>query len=88
MLEARQRTVYYSPRKNRHFMTPKAAAKAEANGRMNRWFPPESDEWDDARGYCTNPGWHWKSVPRLVEVHARLVRRYLASIKNHGKFTK
>lgn len=80
MIEIRQRTAYYSPRKNRHFMTPKAAAKAEANGRINRWFPSESPE-DDERGYQTSPGWHWSSSPRLVEVHRRLVQRYLAAIK-------
>ena len=81
MIDIRQRTVYYSPRKNRHFMTAKAAAKAEANGRMNRWFPGELAEYDVYTGRETCPGWHWSNVPRLVGIHSRLVKRYLIAAK-------
>lgn len=79
MIEERIRKVYYSPRKNRHFMTAKAAAKAEANGRMNLWFPKESPEYE--MGHCTDPGWHWSEVPRLSDIHARLVKRYMRQLK-------
>lgn len=76
MIESKMRMVYYSPRRRRHFMTPIAAARAEANARMRRWFPPERVE-PEVGDY----GWDWHSVPRLVAVHERLVQRYMRHFK-------
>lgn len=81
MIERRQREVFYSPRRRRHFMTRHGAANAEANARMWRFFPSEDAEYEDDFGRCTYPGWNWREVPRLVEVHKRLVARYLRQLE-------
>ncbi len=84
MIEARTKVVYYSPRKRRHFITARAAARAEANGRMNAAFPSEPAEYEE-RGYCVDPGWDWRSVPRLVKIHEKLVSRYLQKLKENAR---
>lgn len=83
MIEIRQRQVFYSPRRRRHFMTAIAAARAEANARMRALFPPGPDEYE--QGYCINEGWCWQLVPRLVAVHERLVARYLRRLDRKGE---
>lgn len=77
-IEARARTVYYSPRRRRHYMTAAGAANAESAARMRRWFPPESSEYED--GFLISPSWHWCEVPRLVAIRDRLTRRYLKQL--------
>jgi len=87
MLEARQRTVYYSPRRRRHFLTLRGAAEAEADARMFRLFPSEEPERDGDYNQIIWPGFCFRDVPRLVAVRDRLVKRYMAAIKN-GETTK
>lgn len=80
MIEIRQRQVFYSPRRRRHFMTAIAAARAEANTRMQKFFPSEEVEYESDSGRQTYGGWSWREVPRLVAIHERLVARYLRQL--------
>lgn len=77
-VETRTRTVYYSPRRRRHFMTAKAAAGGEASARMRKWFPRESAEYEGH--LMTYEGWDWRDVPRLVAIRDRLAERYLRQL--------
>ena len=74
-VQAKLRTVYFSPRRGRHFLTQLGAARAEANARMYRWFPSEPDDPFDGGG------WHFSSEPRLVAVRDRLVARYMRKLQ-------
>lgn len=67
MIEARTRTVYFSPAAGRHFMTLTAAAHKEASSLMEHKYPHERSDEHYA-------GWHWSNEPRLVAIHARLKR--------------
>lgn len=69
MIEARERTVYFSPAAGKHFMTLNAAANKEASTLMERKYPRERE---DAPYYS---GWHWSNEANLVAIHARLKRR-------------
>ena len=73
-VQAKLRTVFFSPRRRRHFMTPIAAARAEAGARIKRFFPTEKPDEDVS-------GWHFTEVPRLVAVFDRLVARYMRQLK-------
>lgn len=78
-----QCTVYYSPRKRRHYFTAKAAARAEAAARICRFFPTEKEEteYSDGRPIGHDPGWHFTEEPRLVAVRDRLTARYLRELR-------
>lgn len=79
------RTVYFSQRKGRHFFTAKAAARAEANARVCRFFPTEkgSDEYSkEGFQIVSDPGWHFTEEPRLVAVRDRLISRYLKELRS------
>ena len=78
-VEVRTRTVYFSPRRRRHFLTAFAAARAEANARIKRFFPAEDGERDEY-GRETYPGFHFTEEPRLVAVRDRLIARYMKRI--------
>jgi len=78
------RTVYFSQRKGRHFLTAKAAARAEANARICRFFPTEkgSTEYGELGNTVSeDPGWHFTEEPRLVAVRDRLASRYLKELR-------
>lgn len=78
------RTVYFSPRKRRHYFTAKAAARAEANARICRFFPTEkgSTEYgENGRPIENDPGWHFTEEPRLVAIRDRLAARYLKELR-------
>lgn len=79
-----QRTVYYSPRKRRHYFTAKAAARAEASARICRFSPTEkgSTEYGEfGNPISDDPGWHFTEEPRLVAVRDRLTSRYLKELR-------
>lgn len=67
MIEARTRTVYFSPAAGKHFMTLNAAAHKEASVLMESKYPRERSDEQYA-------GWHWSNEARLVAIHARLKR--------------
>lgn len=81
MIETRTRSVYYSTRRRRHFLTAEGAAKAEASARMSKAFPSDGGETDDMGRRTWDP-WCWRDVPRLVAIYDRLVKRYMAAIKS------
>jgi len=83
MIEARARTVYFSPSAGRHFMTLAAAAHKEASHLMESKYPRERSDEHYA-------GWHWSNEERLVAIHARLkrmiIRRFrLSPLQQKGK---
>jgi hypothetical protein len=82
MIFAKKRTVYFSPRRGRHFLTAKGAARAEANARMYKLFPSEREERDEDSYRVIWPGWSFLEVPRLVAVRDKLITRYLKKIKD------
>jgi hypothetical protein len=78
-VQARNRVVYYSPRRGRHFLTQLGAARAEANARLYRFFPSERADYDGH--LLISPSWHFSAEPRLVEVRDRLVARYMRKLQ-------
>lgn len=79
-----QRTVFYSPRKRRHYFTAKAAARAEAAARICHFFPTEKGETQYSEyglPIFNDPGWHFTEEPRLVAVRDRLAARYLRELR-------
>ena len=79
-----QRTVYYSPRKRRHYSTAKPAPRAEAAAPIAHFCPTEQGEtqYDEyGRPIFNDPGWHFTEEPRLVAVRDRLTARYLRGLQ-------
>jgi hypothetical protein len=79
-LELVPRTVYRAPTARRHYLTPRAAADAEARALVMRKYPTER-EGRDHNGMVYDPGWHWSSDPRLVRLHKRLRRSLLRRLR-------
>lgn len=76
-IEARVRTVYYSPTRRRHYLSKQAAIHAEAVALIQQRHPTEHPERDE-RGQLISEGWHWIEIPRsdvLLRRVKRLVRR-------------
>lgn len=64
------RTVYLAPTAGRHFMTKKAAARAEARALLTRKYPTEREEhYGEA---IVNRGWHWSEDERHRRTYDRL----------------
>lgn len=71
MVTAETATVYRGG--GRRFLTRKAAIRAEAVSIIKRKHPSERSEHDE-RGQCTDPGWHWESLPRSDVLLRRVCR--------------
>ncbi|PLC06382.1 hypothetical protein CY658_04935 [Variovorax sp. RO1] len=78
-IQAITRTVWFAPTKRRHYMSPRAAAHAEASARIEKKYPTEKSESES--GVCYDPGYHWREDQRLLKVHARLARLLLAALR-------
>jgi hypothetical protein len=65
--------VYYSPTRNRRYLTREAAFRAEAVAIIKLKHPTEKDEHDE-RGYCTYPGFHWTQLPNAQKLLRRVIR--------------
>jgi hypothetical protein len=74
MIEARTRTVYFSPAANRHFMTLGAAAHKEASKIMEGKYESEKAGPESA-------GWHWSNDDKLRALHARVKRRLISRFR-------
>lgn len=74
-----ERKVYYSPRRRRYFLTKRAAAMAEATGRILHFWPTEKGESDNIG--VTDPGWHFTQVPELVALRQKLFQHYMRNMK-------
>lgn len=71
--------VYRSPTKGRRYLTPKAAADAEARAQMDRKYPREEAEYE--QGQTIYNGWHWSADQKHVEAHKHLARRILKHLR-------
>ena len=78
-IQAVTRTVYRAPTKGRSYLTPRAAAKAEAAAILREKYPTEKPDYEDGR--MEYPGYHWSDDPKLVAIHKRLVRFLLHRLK-------
>lgn len=85
-IQALQRTVYRAPTRGREFLTPRAAAEAEAAAMMRRKYPNEAAEYEN--GMCHFPGWNWRLEPTHEKTHARLSRLILRSLRRSTKPSK
>jgi len=74
-----QRTVYFAPKKGRHYLTARGAAVAEANAILENKYPTEKPEYEN--GMCYFPGYHWRSEERLLRVHKRVARILLRNLR-------
>lgn len=72
--------VYLAPTKGRHYLTPKAAAFAEARAQMNRKYPEEKPEYGP-KGGLVDGGWHWSCEPHHVAAYERLSRCLLKRLR-------
>lgn len=75
MIQTKTRTVYFSPRANRHFMTLSAAANKEASAMMECKYPREREE------HSHYAAWHWGNDDKLRAIHARMKRRIISRFR-------
>lgn len=66
-LETRTATLYYAPTRRKKYQTLTAAAKAEARAQLDRKYPREHGDDQDA-------GWHWSNEAAHMLTYARLSR--------------
>lgn len=64
----RQKVMYWSPTRNRHYASLRQAALAEAGSQVSEKYPQEE-------------GWHWTQDDRLTIARARLARRLEAAAR-------
>lgn len=75
-----EKTVYYSPAANRHYMTKRGCANGEANARMRAAFPSEQPEYEEY-GRMTYPGFHWREDERLIRIAKYLAKRFMRVLR-------
>lgn len=73
-IEARTRTVYYSPTRGRHYFTLRGCARGEASARIEEAYPTEHGDYSE-------PGYHFSMDPRLVKIRDYLMRRYMRAYR-------
>lgn len=75
------RPVFYAETANRHYLTKRAACRAEAAARIRAKYPSEEMETDDG-GRTTYPGWHWTQLNRADVLLRRYSRIIFKSVPN------
>lgn len=58
MIDMKVRKVWFSPARGRHFLTRRAAIRAEAHAKIIERYPPERPDYEN--GFLTYPGYHIK----------------------------
>lgn len=79
-IEISVQKVYRSPTRGRRYLTPEAAAYAEARAQLDRKYPEEKPEYG-ASGGLIDGGWHWTSEPQHVAAYERLARLILKRLR-------
>lgn len=68
------RKVWFSPSRGRHFLTSRAAIRAEAHAKIIDRYPPERPDYEN--GFLIYPGYHIKhdEPERYQKILRRLMR--------------
>lgn len=72
MIHEQMKMTYYAPKARRHFLTKRAAIRAEARAIIKSRYPTEREECEN--GYQTSPGWHWSCLPHADKLFRRVCR--------------
>lgn len=79
MIDMKVRKVWYSPARGRHFLTRRAAIRAEAHGRIIERYPNERPDYD--MGIQIYPGYSIKYDE--PERYGKILRRLMRIIDKH-----
>ncbi|BCU55118.1 hypothetical protein ENKO_17120 [Enterobacter kobei] len=79
MITVEMRKVYFSPSRGRHFLTRRAAIRAEAHAKIVERHPYERPDYDN--GFLTYPGYSIKHDE--PERYQKILRRMMRIIDKH-----